>query len=204
MNGSHSKVGIAHLLREPVHLLFGVAEDHSLCDGEGIVQIAKGVEFPLLALHGHEELLDAFQRQLVTLHQDAERIIHELVGHFQDLVRHGSGDQHHLCGRWQVPVDIVDLLLEAPVEHLIGFIQNQHLDVACAEMALLDHVEHPSRCAGHDLHAGFESVDVIGHTLATDADMNLHVEIVTQCQANLLALLRQLACWGEEQSLRLA
>ena len=32
-----------------------------LCDGERVVQVAEGVELPLLALHSHEELLDALR-----------------------------------------------------------------------------------------------------------------------------------------------
>ena len=61
-------------------------------------------------------------------------------------------------------------------------------------------MEHPPRCSGNDLHAGFESVDVIGHTLATDADMNLHVEIVTsmgRCRSHLT--LRRSADHGWEK-----
>ena len=43
----------------------------------------------------------------------------------------------------------------------------------------LDHVEDAARRARNDLHASFESVDVIRHPLATDADVNLDVEVVT-------------------------
>lgn len=47
-------------------LPLGVAEDHSLCDGERVVQITQGVKLPLLPLHGHEELLYSLQGQLIT------------------------------------------------------------------------------------------------------------------------------------------
>ena len=33
-----------------------------------------------------EELLDALERQLIALHQDPDRVGHELVRHFQDLL----------------------------------------------------------------------------------------------------------------------
>ena len=51
-------------LQEPgpklgLYLLLGVAEDDSLCDGEGVVEVAERVELPLLLLHCHKELLDA-------------------------------------------------------------------------------------------------------------------------------------------------
>lgn len=47
------------------------------------------------------------------LHQDADGVRHELVGHLQDLVRQRGADEHHLRGGRQVPVHVVDLLLEA-------------------------------------------------------------------------------------------
>ena len=48
------------------NLPLGVAEDDSLCDGEGVVEVTERVKLPLLLLHCHEELLDALQSQLIT------------------------------------------------------------------------------------------------------------------------------------------
>ncbi len=60
------EVGLAHLLGQPVDLSARVAEDDGLGDGERVVQVAQSVEFPLLALHCDEKLLDTVQGQLVT------------------------------------------------------------------------------------------------------------------------------------------
>ena len=38
------------------HLPLGVAEYDGLCNRQGVVQVAQGVELPLLLLHRHEEL----------------------------------------------------------------------------------------------------------------------------------------------------
>ena len=57
-----------------LYLSLGVAKDDSLRDGECVVEIAESVELPLFSLDGDEELLDSFQRQLVTLHQNADWI----------------------------------------------------------------------------------------------------------------------------------
>ena len=48
------------------NLPLGVAEDDSLCDGEGVVEVTERVKLPLLLLHRHKELLDALQSQLIT------------------------------------------------------------------------------------------------------------------------------------------
>lgn len=48
------------------HLSLGVAKDDGLRDGQRVVQVAQGVELPLLSLYGDEELLDPLQSQLIT------------------------------------------------------------------------------------------------------------------------------------------
>ena len=67
-----------------------------LCDGQCIVEVTERVKLPLLSLHSHEELFDAFKGQLIALDQDADGVCHELGCHLQDLVRQGGGQQHHL------------------------------------------------------------------------------------------------------------
>ena len=67
-----------------------------LCDSECVVEVTEGVELPFLPLDSNEELLDALERQLVTLHQDPDRVRHELAGHLQDLVGKCGRDQAHL------------------------------------------------------------------------------------------------------------
>lgn len=46
------------------------------------------------------------------LHQDADGVRHEFVGHFQDFVGQRGADEAHLRGRGQVAVHVVDLLFE--------------------------------------------------------------------------------------------
>jgi hypothetical protein len=75
-----------------------------LGDGQGIVEVAECVELPLFALDGHEELLDAFEGQLVALDQNPDGVGHELGGHLQDLVRKGGRQEDDLGLRWEVPV----------------------------------------------------------------------------------------------------
>lgn len=62
-------VNPAHLISlkcSQTNLPLGVAEDDGLRDGQRIVEIAECVELPLFPLHGHKELLDPFQCQLIT------------------------------------------------------------------------------------------------------------------------------------------
>ena len=96
MHAGHREVRLAHLLRQPVHLPLRVAEDDGLRDRQRVVEVAERVKLPLLPLHGHEELLDALQRQFVALDEDPDGVGHELARHLEDLVRQGGGDEDHL------------------------------------------------------------------------------------------------------------
>merc|ERR1719502_292196 len=193
VHGAHREVGFAHLLREPVNLLLRVDKDDGLGDRQRIVQIAKGVELPLLLFHSDEELLDPLKRQFIALHQDSERIRHELVRHLQDLVRQSRGDKHDLGPRRKVPVDVVDLILEAAVEELVRLIKHEHLDLFRGKVAVLDHVEDTTGSTGADMDARLESGDVRTNARTADATMHLDAGEVAEGQAHLLTLLGQLA-----------
>lgn len=138
----HCEISFTHLLGEPVDLSLGVAEDDSLSNGERVVQITQGVEFPIFFLDGDEELLDSFKGKFITLDQDPDGVCHEFRCHFEDIVWESSRKDDDLCLRWQIAVDIVDLLLETLVEKLICFVENEDLDVARAQVAALDHVDN--------------------------------------------------------------
>merc|ERR1719460_1041942 len=195
MDRSHCEVGITHFLCEPVNLLLRVAENDCLGDSQRIVEVAERIELPLLSLHCNEELLDALQRQLIALHKHAEWLVHELMGHLQYFVGHCCRNQDDLSRWWQITVDIIDLLLEATVQHFIGLVKDEHLDVASAEVPLLDHVEDTSRCSRDDVDAGLQSPDIIRNTLSTNATVDLHAEVIAQSQANLLTLFSEFSCW---------
>lgn len=62
MHGSYSEVVLRHFLRQPIHLSLCIAENDSLGNGEGVIQITEGVKLPLLLLHCYKELLDALQQ----------------------------------------------------------------------------------------------------------------------------------------------
>mmetsp|Transcript_57834 Transcript_57834/g.136049 ORF Transcript_57834/g.136049 Transcript_57834/m.136049 type:complete len:268 (-) Transcript_57834:285-1088(-) len=192
VHGGDREVRLAHLVREPVDLPLRVAEDHSLRDRERVVEVAQRVELPLLALHRHEKLLDPLQRELVALHQDADRVRHELLGHLEHLPWQRRGNQEHLDLRRQVAVHVVDLLLETLVEHLVGLVEDERLDVARPQIPPPDHVEHAARGSRNDVHAVVELPDVIADALPSNARVRLHLHVVADSKDHLLRLRRKL------------
>jgi hypothetical protein len=61
----------------------------------------------------------------------------------------------------QVAVHVVDLLLEALVQHLVRLVQHQRTDRARAQRAPLDHVEHAAGRARHDVRARLQLAHVL-------------------------------------------
>lgn len=80
----HVEDGVAlfdHLLSQPFHGFSLIAEYYGLSDGNVAVEVDQSIEFPLLLLNGNEKLLDFFQIQLVSLNQNLQLIVHEIVCH---------------------------------------------------------------------------------------------------------------------------
>jgi hypothetical protein len=72
----------------------------------------------------------------------------------------------------EITINIVDLIFEAHRKHLIGLIENKHLDVSCLQVSSLDHIVDSPRSSGDNLYAFFESVNIIVHALSSDAAMH--------------------------------
>lgn len=199
VHGRHCEVGLAHLVSEPVDLSACVTEDDSLCDCECVIEIAKCVELPLLLLNGNEVLLEAFQGQLVTLDKDANRVGHELGGHLQYIVRECGRDYNDLCRRRQVAVYVVDLFTESTVEELVSLVENQHLDVAGAQITAADHVSDTSRCSRYNVLAIVELANILANVCASDAGVALHVHVVAEAHDDRLDLGRKFASRRENK-----
>mmetsp|Transcript_11725 Transcript_11725/g.20926 ORF Transcript_11725/g.20926 Transcript_11725/m.20926 type:complete len:393 (-) Transcript_11725:493-1671(-) len=204
VHGRDREVALRHLLRQPVHLAPRVAVDDGLGDGQRLVQVAQRVQLPLLALHRHIELLDALQGELVALHQDADGLAHEFRGHLQHVQRHGRAEQRNLNCLWEEFEHIVNLLLEATGEHLVGLVQNEELQRINAQRPPVDHVEHTPWGSHHHVHAVLQRADIIPHGRAAHAAMHADAHEVRQGDHHFDNLLRQLAGGSQNQSLALA
>eukprot|EP00754_Rhynchopus_humris_P014021 Rhum_TRINITY_DN14363_c0_g1::Rhum_TRINITY_DN14363_c0_g1_i2::g.84527::m.84527 len=201
----HGELLLVHLLGQPVDLPPRVAEDHGLRDRHGVVQVHEGLELELL-LHGHVELLDTLERQLLLLHQDADRLTHELLREVQDLRRHRGGEQADLHVLGQELEDLVDLLGEALREHLVGLVKAQALQVVRLQGRPLDDVEDTARGADRDQHSLLELLKVVRHTRATHEGVaeGTVAQVLADGGDNSLRLHGQLARRREDQGLAVA
>lgn len=98
-------------------------------------------------------------------------------------------------------VNVVDLLFEASGKHFIGFIQNEHFDIFGPQVAAFDHVVDAARSAGYNVLAVIEFLDILANFCATNARMNLDIQVITECQEDTLDLLGEFASWSQDKCL---
>lgn len=219
VHGGDSEVAGNEFVSEPVDLSTGVAENDSLGDGDGLVEIGEGIELPFFLLNGNVKLLDTFEGKFGLLDQDADGVAHELGGDIQDVLGHGSGQEDDLGGLGQELENVVDLLSETTLpnmlvfwsrcsqrlktyrKHLIGLIEDEHLHVVGLEDTALDHVVDTARSTNNDLRAVLKSLHVLPDVGATNAGMALNAHEVTNGNNDLLDLLGKLTSGSKNESL---
>jgi hypothetical protein len=112
VHGGNGEITGSELVGKPVDLPSCVAEDNGLGNGDGLVKIGKGVQFPIFLLDGNVELLDTLEGKLGLLDQDTDWVAHELCSDLEDILWHGGGKENNLGGLREQLEDIVDLLGE--------------------------------------------------------------------------------------------
>ena len=121
------------------------------------------LNFHPILLDGNVELANTLQRQLVFLHVDAHRVSHKLPGEILTLWHHGGKEETHLNIPAQRFEDVVDLILEATRQHLVGLITDKGEQVVHAQVALAQHVEHAAWRTDHDVLSAPTHVEVVAH-----------------------------------------
>uniref|UniRef100_A0A8D2HTM1 Uncharacterized protein n=1 Tax=Urocitellus parryii TaxID=9999 RepID=A0A8D2HTM1_UROPR len=103
-----------------------MAEDHGLCDGDGPIQVAQGLELLISVIAQDIVLLDGVQRLLLTLQFDNVGVWDHFLGKLPHRVFKGGREKQHLAF---LPLDTDALILVAlSGYHHVSFIQNKHLD----------------------------------------------------------------------------
>ena len=202
VGGGDGELAGPHLLGQVVDLPAGVAKDDSLGNVQGVVEIAKGVELPVLLLDINVELTDTFQGQLLTLHQNLDGVVHEPLSDLEGIRGHGGRAQHDLESvGGKSGEDVVDLVLETTGQHFVGLIKNEQLDVRRVEDLPHQHVHDTTGGTDNDVDTVLKAGNIIGDTGSTDARVATDVEVVSESENDLLDLLGQLTGGGKDKGL---
>uniref|UniRef100_A0A8C0WIP3 Uncharacterized protein n=1 Tax=Castor canadensis TaxID=51338 RepID=A0A8C0WIP3_CASCN len=133
-----------------------MAEDHSLSDGDGPIQVAQGLELLVSVTAQDVILLDGVQRLLLTLQFDNIGVWDHFLRKLPHGVFKGGGEKQHLAVPGQhplLPLDADALILVALSSyHHVRLIQNKHLDLlGVNELELGAPVQNSARSADDNL-----------------------------------------------------
>ena len=98
---------------------------------------------------------------------DVDRAVHESAREGDDRPGHRRREQHGVPGRRGLREELLDVGEEPEVEHLVGLVEDHHLDVLEAEHPLAGEVEEATGGAHDDLRARLELLDLALVRLAT-------------------------------------
>ena len=95
------------------------------------------------------------------LRADVRGFGEERAGQRDDRARHRGGEQHGLPLLGHHPQDLLDVRQETQIEHLVGLVEDQHLDLAQDELGLVGQVEQAAGGAHDQVDALLQSLDLL-------------------------------------------
>ena len=198
---AHQEVG------EAVRARLGAGEDDHAADETAIHQFGEKNRLEVLG-HRIRGLSDARGGGRLTLDADGERIMQHLARELRDLRRHGGREEEGLALCGQIFEDAADVGEEAHVEHPVGFVQHEDLEVPEVRIRAIHVVEEAAGGGHDDVGAAAKRVLLGAHADASvdggGGDRGVHPESVQV----LVDLRREFSRGGEDQrtgeALRLA
>ena len=124
----------------------------------GVVHIKSAAKrFKLVALSDFNiSLFDLRDRKFLAGDLHELRIMLEPSGNVQNRLRHSSRKQNRLPVLRSITEDILDIITESHIEHLISFVQNEHADRVKVKGPAFDVINHTTRSTDDNLHTAFE------------------------------------------------
>ena len=157
----------------------------------------------------HVRLLDRVHRELLGGNADRDRVVHMALGELRNRRGHRRREKPCLPTRRAHPQDLLDVLDEPQVEHLVGLVEDdeanrgQHQDVA------RDQVHHAPDRGHHHLRPGAKAGRLLRDRLAAEHgdDLDVHVlgvraERLRDLDAELRVGVITIACSSAESGSR--
>ena len=133
---------------------------------------------------------------------DAHRVVQKLLGDAPDFRRHGRGEEQRLPGERHQLADAFDVGDETHVEHAVGFVDDQKLDVAEQQPPALEMVEQAAGRGDQHIDAAHQLLVLVVERDAADDQRDVELVIDAVAYEALLDLRRELAGRLEDQGAR--
>jgi hypothetical protein len=192
----------AQLLGERLGLVLRASEDDHSLEVLGLEDAGQRVDL-LRIRHDEVALGRVDRRRGLVLDRDLFGIVQVLRRDASDLRRHRRREQGDLLVVRGVGQDRLDVFGEAHLEHLVGLVENQVLQLRQVERALLEVVHDATGSADDDVHAAAQGGKL--HSVALAAVDRKHVDAAQMRRValeGLAHLQREFAGRGEHERLR--
>ncbi len=186
------------MLHHAIGAMLGAREDERAIDlgraqGQGQQRLLLG-----LVDEGHL-LLDPLGGGRRRGDRNLDRVGQEAVAQIGDRLGHGRREEQRLALLRQQIVDPLERMDEAQVEHLVGLVEDEDLDVAQGQRALVDQVEQAARRGDEHVDPGGERTDLARDRHAAEHGHDAELEELAIGGEALGNLAGQLAGRGEHQ-----
>jgi hypothetical protein len=115
-----------------------------------------------------DALGDALDRGGYRRHGDAGRIAQHGFGEFGDILRHGRREEQRLPLDRQFGDDLPDVVDEAHVQHAVGLVEYEELDLAELQSVALHEIEQAAGRGHQNFDALHDRADLAAHRHAAD------------------------------------
>lgn len=181
--------------------LLGVEVDEALADRGVLDEARDGLHLHLLIGAFHVVLVDTLESDVLVFDEDPHWVGHGLVGHVDYVLGHGGREEADL-GLWaQLGDDLVDLLDEAHGEHLVGLVDDEHLDGVHIDHVFLEHGSDLSRGSNDHLDLGLQLDSLLQLGGSADQKGNLGSHQLGQLLGLSIDLIGELPGRAEDQDL---
>ncbi len=104
-------------------------------------------------IDANDALLDAFNGRGGRRYRDLDRVAQHLHGEFGDGTRQGGRKHQRLPLDRKHTDNLTDIMDKAHVEHPVGFVENEPLDLAQSERIVFDKIKQPARRGDENIRA---------------------------------------------------
>ncbi|MCI4361952.1 MAG: hypothetical protein L3J77_01990 [Thermoplasmata archaeon] len=188
----------AELTRDPVGAVLGPREDeharHRLV-GEQLDQEI-GLE---VGRNGEREVGDAYGGRRRRVDLDGLRLREEVPRQTDDLGRHRRAEQHRLAAAGEPGEDPPDVGEEPHIEHPVGLVQDEDLEVREVHVAAAHVVEEAARGRHDDLRTPAERALLFAHPHAAVDRGAVKASVPAELVEELVRLQREFARGGEDE-----
>ena len=124
---------------------------------------------PPVPVFDHDHALDnVVRRRRRRRDVDFLRVHQEIVGEAADFRWHGGGEEKGVADRRQQSDDSLDVGNEAHVQHPVGFVDDQDLDVVHQQVAAVEQIDQAPRRRDQHVHPPFDDLDLLVQGMAAD------------------------------------